>query len=57
MKTLIGHVELIEVNGEVKCGGAVVKIKEMLKDVSFQSMNVKMMRKKKKIKMILQELK
>lgn len=55
-KTTIGLAELIKVNGEVKCGGAVVKIRKMHQVVNSVSTKVRKMMKMKglteKIKMI-----
>jgi hypothetical protein len=51
MRTSTGLVELTGVNLEVKCGGVVVRINEMLQVVSFQSMSVKTMKRKTKRRM------
>jgi hypothetical protein len=37
VKILTGHVELIEVNLEVRCGGVAVKLGKMPLAVDFQS--------------------
>ena len=49
MRILIGLAEPTEVNMEAKCGGAVVRIKKMHQDASFQSTSVKMTKKKRKV--------
>jgi hypothetical protein len=51
MRTSTGLVELTGVNLEVKCGGVVVRINEMLQVVSFQSMSVKTTKRKTKRRM------
>lgn len=49
-KTSTGHAELIDLNMEVKCGGAVVRPQKMLLDASLQSTLAKKTRMKMSLK-------
>lgn len=55
MKTLTGLAELIEVNTEGRCGGAVARLARMPQAVSFLSISPKMMKRMTKMMELIRQ--